>query len=81
MFSDASSAGAARLVGKARELRLESGATEPAVDVVRCIKAGAGARDGARDALSFAAGLGVMDLGAGLLVRDARFAVEGLNMD
>lgn len=56
------------------------------MDGGRCVKEAAGARDGARESarpprLSFAAGLGVIDLGAGLLVRDARLAVELLHAD
>jgi len=55
--------------------------------VMRVFSVAAGASEGARElprafaAFSFATGTGVIDCGAGLLVRDGRLAAEGLHPD
>jgi hypothetical protein len=86
-----SSLGAGRLFGNASEPRRDSGGAEPGIGVMRVFKVAAGASEGARElarelarafaAFSFRAGTGVIDRGAGLLVRDGRFAAEGLHPD
>lgn len=79
-----SSLGAGRLVGNAREPRLDSGGTEPGRGVTRSFSDAAGAKEGVRevarawDPLASLARTGVLDRGAGLFARDDRFAVAGL---
>lgn len=80
-----SSEGAGRLVGNAREPRLDSGGTDPGNGVARAVRLAAGAREGAFELARaliplapFVVCTGVPDRGAGLLFRDARFAVAGL---
>ena len=86
-MSKDSSLGAARLFGSASEPRRDSGGAEPGMGVMRVFKVAAGAREGARElarafaAFSFVTGTGVIDRGAGLLVRDGRFAAEELHPD
>lgn len=79
-----SSLGAGRLFGNASEPRRDSGGAEPGMGVMRVFRAAAGASEGARElarAFSVGTGTGVIDRGAGLLVRDGRFAAEGLHPD
>jgi hypothetical protein len=84
-MSKDSSLGAERLFGNASEPRRDSGGAEPGVGVMRVFKVAAGAREGARElarafaTYSFVTGTGVIDPGAGLLVRDGRFAAEELH--
>jgi len=83
--SKQSSLGAERLFGNASEPRRDSGGIEPGRGVMRVFREAAGASEGARESarafavLSFSTG--VIDRGAGLLVRDARFVAEGLRPD
>ena len=83
-MSNASSPGAERLFGNASEPRRDSGGIELGMGVTRVLREAAGASEGAREpprtlaALSFSTG--VIDRGAGLLVRDARFVAEGLRL-
>jgi hypothetical protein len=85
--SNDSSLGAERLFGNASEPLRDSGGAEPGRDVMRVFKVAAGASEGARElarafaACSFALGTGVIDRGAGLLVRDGRFAAVDLHPD
>jgi len=82
-----SSLGAGRLFGSASEPRRDSGGAEPGMGVMRVFRSAAGASEGPRElarafaAFSFVTGIGVIDRGAGLLVRDGRFAAEELHPD